>query len=190
MSFSRGSNRVEGKIFYGHKIVLVTASPRFQSMLSSKLSDGNTPTVQINDIRYHVFQVSATSHVTFINHIIWKPFNEAITITFCSSHSLFYVWMQLVMQFLYSGGCNTLDVVAPGDILELMAAASFFQLEDLLRYTESRCAQMIDIDNVVAMYIHAKVKKRALNPFAQFKLNLNDLTCSISFICRCTMHRN
>lgn len=94
------------------------------------------------------------------------------------------------MQFLYSGGCNTLDVVAPGDILELMAAASFFQLEDLLRYTESRCAQMIDIDNVVAMYIHAKVKKRALNPFAQFKLNLNDLTCSISFICRCTMHRN
>lgn len=49
--------RVEGKIFYGHKIVLVTASPRFQTMLSSKLSEGNTPTVQINDIRYHIFQV-------------------------------------------------------------------------------------------------------------------------------------
>lgn len=61
------------------------------------------------------------------------------------------------MQFLYSGGCNSFDVVAPGDILELMAAASFFQLEDLLRYTEARCSQMIDIDNVVAMYIHAKV---------------------------------
>lgn len=51
--------RVEGKIFYGHKIVLVTASPRFQSMLSPKLSDGNTPTVQINDIRYHIFQVNS-----------------------------------------------------------------------------------------------------------------------------------
>lgn len=61
------------------------------------------------------------------------------------------------MQFLYSGGCNSLDVVAPGDVLELMAAASFFQLDGLLRYTESRCSQMIDIDNVVAMYIHAKV---------------------------------
>lgn len=61
------------------------------------------------------------------------------------------------MQFLYSGGCNSFDVVAPGDILELMAAASFFQLDDLLRYTEARCSQMIDIDNVVAMYIHAKV---------------------------------
>lgn len=53
--------RVEGRIFYGHKIVLVTASPRFQSMLSSKLSEGNTPTVQINDIRYHIFQVSVIS---------------------------------------------------------------------------------------------------------------------------------
>ncbi|KAH8259562.1 hypothetical protein KR026_006215 [Drosophila bipectinata] len=111
--------RVEGKIFYGHKIVLVTASPRFQSMLSSKLSDANsTPTVQINDIRYHIFQ--------------------------------------LVMQFLYSGGCNSLDV-AHGDVLELMAAASFFQLEGLLRYTEARCSEMVDVDNVVAMYIHAKV---------------------------------
>uniref|UniRef100_A0A6P4G074 Ankyrin repeat and BTB/POZ domain-containing protein 2 isoform X2 n=1 Tax=Drosophila rhopaloa TaxID=1041015 RepID=A0A6P4G074_DRORH len=110
---------VEGKIFYGHKIVLVTASPRFQSMLSSKLSESSsTPTVQINDIRYHIFQ--------------------------------------LVMQFLYCGGCSSLDV-AHGDVLELMAAASFFQLEGLLRYTEARCSEMVDVDNVVAMYIHAKV---------------------------------
>lgn len=110
---------MEGKIFYGHKIVLVTASPRFQSMLSSKLSDASsTPTVQINDIRYHIFQ--------------------------------------LVMQFLYSGGCSALDV-SHGDVLELMAAASFFQLEALLRYTEARCSEMVDVDNVVAMYIHAKV---------------------------------
>lgn len=96
-------------------------------MLSSKLVEGNTPTVQINDIRYHIFE--------------------------------------LVMQFLYSGGCNTLDVV-PDDILELMAAASFFQLDGLLRYTEARCSGMIDIDNVVAMYIHAKVNN--LLPFKSF----------------------
>lgn len=52
-------HRVEGKVFYGHKIVLVTASPRLQSLLSSKVSEGNgTPTVQINDIRYHIFEVS------------------------------------------------------------------------------------------------------------------------------------
>ncbi|KAG5672149.1 hypothetical protein PVAND_002302 [Polypedilum vanderplanki] len=113
--------RVEGKIFYGHKIVLVTASPRLQSLLSSKVSEGNgTPTVQINDIRYHIFE--------------------------------------LVMQYLYSGGTHNLELTGnDADVLELMAAASFFQLEGLLRYTEARCAEIIDIDNVVAMYIHAKV---------------------------------
>lgn len=50
--------RVEGRVFYGHKIVLVTSSPRFRNMLSSKLCEGNPPIVQINDIRYHIFQVS------------------------------------------------------------------------------------------------------------------------------------
>lgn len=61
------------------------------------------------------------------------------------------------MQYLYSGGCSNLEV-ASGDILELMAAASFFQLEGLLRYTELRCAGILDMDNVVTIYIHAKVR--------------------------------
>lgn len=60
------------------------------------------------------------------------------------------------MQFLYSGGCSNLEV-SKSDVLELMAAASFFQLEGLLRYTEAKCSAMVDIVNVVAMYIHAKV---------------------------------
>lgn len=102
-------------------------------MLISKLSEGSTPTVQINDIRYHIFQ--------------------------------------LVMKYLYSGGYSSLDV-SKGDVLELMAAASFFQLEGLLRYTESRCSDMIDIDNVVAMYIHAKVRDSLLGLLT---INLNKL---------------
>ncbi|XP_065158993.1 ankyrin repeat and BTB/POZ domain-containing protein 2 isoform X2 [Atheta coriaria] len=110
--------RVEGRLFYAHKIVLVTASPRLRAMLSSKLCEGGLPTVQINDIRYHIFQI--------------------------------------VMQFLYQGGCQTLEP-APEDILELMAAANFFQLDGLLRYCESRCAAIVSLDNVVSMYIHAKV---------------------------------
>lgn len=88
-------------------------------MLSTKLTEANsTPTVQINDIRYHIFQ--------------------------------------MVMQYLYSGGCHHLEV-NKNDVLELMAAASFLQLDTLLCYTEAKCAETIDIDNVVAMYIHAKV---------------------------------
>lgn len=65
-SFPADAHRVESKIFYGHKIVLVTASPRLQSLLSSKVNEGNgTPTVQINDIRYHIFEVSCIKvHIT------------------------------------------------------------------------------------------------------------------------------
>ncbi|XP_049777406.1 ankyrin repeat and BTB/POZ domain-containing protein 2 isoform X2 [Schistocerca cancellata] len=110
--------RVEGRVFYGHKIVLVTWSPRFRAMLSSKLCDGNPPVVHINDIRYHIFQ--------------------------------------LVMQYLYHGGCEGLRV-EPADVLELMAAANFFQLDGLLRFCEAQCSGMVDLDNIVSMYIHAKV---------------------------------
>lgn len=95
------------------------------------------------------------------------------------------------MQYLYSGGCNSLDVVAPGDVLELMAAASFFQLDGLLRYTEARCSQMIDIDNVVAMYIHAKVSVPAL-VFTKKKTFCDSILYSIliQMKCRCTAHQN
>nr|CAD7404068.1 unnamed protein product [Timema cristinae] len=109
--------RVEGRVFYGHKIVLVTWSPRFRAMLSSKLCDGNPPIVHINDIRYHIFQ--------------------------------------LVMQYLYNGGCETLKV-EQSDVLELMAASNFFQLDGLLRFCEAQCSSMVDLDNIVSMYIHAK----------------------------------
>lgn len=47
--------------------------------------------------------------------------------------------------------------VNQSDVLELMAAANFFQLDVLLRYCEARCSAMVNLDNVVSMYIHAKV---------------------------------
>lgn len=69
---------------------------------------------------------------------------------------LYSLSRQLVMQSLYKGGCENLEVEA-GDVLELMAAANFFQLDSLLRYCESRCSKLVHLDNVVSMYIHAKV---------------------------------
>ncbi|RXG70201.1 Ankyrin repeat and BTB/POZ domain-containing protein 2 [Armadillidium vulgare] len=110
--------RVEGRVFYAHKIILVNASSRFQQMLNSKACDGNPPIVQIHDIRYDIFE--------------------------------------LVMQSLYKGGCENLEVEAV-DVLELMAAANFFQLDSLLRYCEARCSQLVHVENVVSMYVHAKV---------------------------------
>ena len=48
------------------------------------------------------------------------------------------------------------------DVLELMAAANFFQLDGLLRFCESRCSSLVDLDNIVSMYIHAKVTQFGL----------------------------
>lgn len=68
---------------------------------------------------------------------------------------------QLVMEFLYHGGCATLEV-NQSDVLELMAAANFFQLDGLLRFCEAQCSTMVDLDNIVSMYIHAKVRATSL----------------------------
>ena len=111
--------RVEGRTFYAHKLVLVTASSRFASMLGSRFCEGTPPVLQINDIRYDIFH--------------------------------------LVMVYLYNGGARSLHQVEAGDVLELMAAANFFQLPGLLCYCESRCSHLVDLDNIVSYYIHAKV---------------------------------
>lgn len=65
------------------------------------------------------------------------------------------------MEFLYHGGCATLEV-NQSDVLELMAAANFFQLDGLLRFCEAQCSAMVDHENIVSMYIHAKVIFKSL----------------------------
>lgn len=60
------------------------------------------------------------------------------------------------MKYLYSGGCSGLEI-PDGDVLEVLAAASFFQLLPLQRYCEARAAQSVDLHNLVSVYIHAKV---------------------------------
>lgn len=79
------------------------------------------------------------------------------------------------MHYLYKGGCENLDV-NQNDVLELMAAANFFQLDGLLRFCESRCSTLVDLDNIVSMYIHAKVRNRFRNISTDFffKLKLNN----------------
>lgn len=70
----------------------------------------------------------------------------------------------MVMHYLYKGGCENLEV-NQNDVLELMAAANFFQLDGLLRFCESKCSTFVDLDNIVSMYIHAKVKTYCLDLF-------------------------
>ncbi|CAK9299275.1 unnamed protein product [Gordionus sp. m RMFG-2023] len=48
---------VEGKIFFGHKIILVNSSPRFKAMLCDKFAESNQDVIPIPDIRYDIFKV-------------------------------------------------------------------------------------------------------------------------------------
>ena len=68
-----------------------------------------------------------------------------------------YDIFHLVMTYLYHGGLSSVRVEG-GDVLELMAAANFFQLPGLLRHCEALCARLVDLDNIVSYYIHAKVR--------------------------------
>ncbi|XP_038636554.1 ankyrin repeat and BTB/POZ domain-containing protein BTBD11-B [Scyliorhinus canicula] len=111
--------RVEGKPFYGHRVLLFTASPRFKMLLSSRMSSDNPSSIfiEIGHIKYNIFK--------------------------------------MVMQYLYYGGTETLQI-RNSDILELLSAATFFQLEALQRHCEVLCAKIISVDSCVEMYKHAK----------------------------------
>ena len=63
----------------------------------------------------------------------------------------------MVMEYLYNGSCDSIKKIDTDDVLELMAAANFFQLDGLLRFCESRCSFLVNVESVVSLYIHAKV---------------------------------
>ncbi|XP_069084481.1 ankyrin repeat and BTB/POZ domain-containing protein 3 isoform X1 [Pleurodeles waltl] len=76
--------------------------------------------------------------------------NTCIEINYVKYHIF-----QLVMQYLYCGGTETL-LIKNNEIMELLSAAKFFQLESLQRHCEIICAKSINTDNCVDIYNHAK----------------------------------
>ncbi|RMB98038.1 hypothetical protein DUI87_25516 [Hirundo rustica rustica] len=111
---------VEGKLFYAHKVLLVTASNRFKTLMTNKTEhDGHgSKTVEISDMKYNIFK--------------------------------------MLMQYLYYGGTESMEIPTT-DILELLSAASLFQLDGLQRHCEILCAQTISMDNSVHIYKYAKI---------------------------------
>ena len=81
-------------------------------MLNSKFCEGSPPVLQINDIRYEIFDT--------------------------------------VMKYLYKGSTDELCIDS-SDILELMAAANFFQLDGLLHYCEIR---WVSVYLIILSYHH------------------------------------
>nr|XP_033784386.1 ankyrin repeat and BTB/POZ domain-containing protein 2 isoform X1 [Geotrypetes seraphini] len=111
---------VEGKLFYAHKVLLVTASNRFKTLMTNKTEQENynTPLIEISDMKYSIFQ--------------------------------------MLMQYLYQGGTECMEIPI-ADILELLSAASLFQLDALQRHCEILCAQTINPENSVNIYKYAKI---------------------------------
>ncbi|KAK7117925.1 hypothetical protein R3I94_023216 [Phoxinus phoxinus] len=110
---------VEGKPFYAHGVLLLTASDRFKTLLALNGSDSSQPRkdIEISNIKYNIFQ--------------------------------------MMMSYLYCGGAESLKM-GVSELLELLSAASLFQLGALQRHCEILCAQSIDLDNAVNIYQTAK----------------------------------
>ncbi|XDV24857.1 hypothetical protein PO909_028896 [Leuciscus waleckii] len=66
-----------------------------------------------------------------------------------------YNIFQLVMQYLYCGGTESLHI-RNTEIMELLSSAKFFQLEALQRHCEIICSKNITTDTCVDIYKHAK----------------------------------
>ncbi|KAK7814991.1 hypothetical protein U0070_024334 [Myodes glareolus] len=111
---------VEGKLFYAHKVLLVTASNRFKTLMTNKSEqDGDSgKMIEISDIKYHIFQ--------------------------------------MLMQYLYYGGTESMEIPT-ADILQLLSAANLFQLDALQRHCEILCSQTLSVESAVNTYKYAKI---------------------------------
>ncbi|XP_029290281.1 ankyrin repeat- and BTB/POZ domain-containing protein 3-B isoform X2 [Cottoperca gobio] len=66
-----------------------------------------------------------------------------------------YHIFQLVMQYLYCGGADALHI-RNTEIMELLSASKFFQLEALQRHCEIICTKNINTETCVEIYNHTK----------------------------------
>uniref|UniRef100_A0A673BPN3 Ankyrin repeat and BTB/POZ domain-containing protein BTBD11-A n=1 Tax=Sphaeramia orbicularis TaxID=375764 RepID=A0A673BPN3_9TELE len=66
-----------------------------------------------------------------------------------------YSIFHLVMQYLYFGGTEALHI-RNTEVMELLSAAKFFQLEALQRHCEIICSKNITTETCVDLYKHAK----------------------------------
>uniref|UniRef100_A0A803TH80 Ankyrin repeat and BTB domain containing 2 n=1 Tax=Anolis carolinensis TaxID=28377 RepID=A0A803TH80_ANOCA len=81
-------------------------------------------------------------------------------VTFLVEGKLFYahkvLLVTMLMQYLYYGGTESMEI-AITDVLELLSAASLFQLDGLQRHCEILCSQTISIESCVNIYKYAKI---------------------------------
>uniref|UniRef100_A0A8C4I0B6 BTB (POZ) domain containing 11b n=1 Tax=Dicentrarchus labrax TaxID=13489 RepID=A0A8C4I0B6_DICLA len=114
----------------------------------------------------HFLNNKEMSDVTFL--VEGKPFYAHKVLLFTASNRYTYLNInyilssamcvssfQLVMQYLYFGGTDALHI-RNTDIMELLSAAKFFQLEALQRHCEMICSKNINTETCVEIYNHTK----------------------------------
>uniref|UniRef100_A0A8C7K6K1 Ankyrin repeat and BTB domain containing 3 n=1 Tax=Oncorhynchus kisutch TaxID=8019 RepID=A0A8C7K6K1_ONCKI len=110
----------------------------------------------------HFLNNKEMSDVTFL--VEEKPFyaHKVLLFTASASHNNIPL-LQLVMQYLYCGGTESLHIMNT-EIMELLSAAKFFQLEALQRHCEIICSKNIAVETCVDIYKHAKVRGNGNKP--------------------------
>nr|XP_043878561.1 ankyrin repeat and BTB/POZ domain-containing protein BTBD11-A isoform X2 [Solea senegalensis] len=88
-----------------------------------------------------------------------------------------YNIFHLVMQYLYCGGTESLHI-RNTEVMELLSAAKFFQLEALQRHCEIICSKNITTETCVDLYKHAK-SLHCPPPFVTQFLGASELTAFI-----------
>uniref|UniRef100_A0AAR2LE37 BTB domain-containing protein n=1 Tax=Pygocentrus nattereri TaxID=42514 RepID=A0AAR2LE37_PYGNA len=105
----------------------------------------------------HFLNNKEMSDVTFL--VEGKPFYAHKVLLFTASNDDHYliagILLQLVMQYLYYGGTDSLHI-RNTEIMDLLSAAKFFQLEALQRHCEIICSKNINTETCVEIYNHAK----------------------------------
>uniref|UniRef100_A0A7N8X8F0 BTB (POZ) domain containing 11b n=1 Tax=Mastacembelus armatus TaxID=205130 RepID=A0A7N8X8F0_9TELE len=99
----------------------------------------------------HFLNNKEMSDVTFL--VEGKPFYAHKVLLFTASNRYFFP--NLVMQYLYCGGTDALHI-RNTDVMELLSAAKFFQLQALQRHCEIICSKNINTETCVELYNHSK----------------------------------
>uniref|UniRef100_A0A8C8ITK5 BTB domain-containing protein n=1 Tax=Oncorhynchus tshawytscha TaxID=74940 RepID=A0A8C8ITK5_ONCTS len=101
----------------------------------------------------HFLNNQEMSDVTFL--VEGKPFYAHKVLLFTASGRSEHFSLSLVMQYLYCGGTEHLHI-RNTEVMELLSAAKFFQLEALQRHCEIICSKNINTETCVEIYSHTK----------------------------------
>uniref|UniRef100_A0A8C7F614 Ankyrin repeat and BTB domain containing 3 n=1 Tax=Oncorhynchus kisutch TaxID=8019 RepID=A0A8C7F614_ONCKI len=101
----------------------------------------------------HFLNNQEMSDVTFL--VEGKPFYAHKVLLFTASGRSEHFCLSLVMQYLYCGGTEHLHI-RNTEVMELLSAAKFFQLEALQRHCEIICSKNINTETCVEIYSHTK----------------------------------